>query len=142
MTSAAPPKTSQNVPKPSAGARFLGFTMWPPCPCGVHRIGPAARVHSAAGRTQEADQSKSEQISRSINPCEQTQHADPDPNTMGEDLESQGLCYGGAELARRPDKHPADKPFRSFAVRDIAADHEKPGACAVRSTRPCVDNGR
>lgn len=59
---------------------------------------------------------------------------------------------GGVELALEPDEHPAVKrfksalvedgiPFTSFAVRDIAAEHERLESLGVRFTQPPVDYG-
>ena len=58
----------------------------------------------------------------------------------------------GVELVLEPDEHPAAKPFKaalvedgipftSFAVRDIAAEHERLESLGVRFTQPPVDYG-
>lgn len=58
----------------------------------------------------------------------------------------------GTELALEPDEHPAARPFKSalvedgipftsFAVRDIAAEHERLESLGVRFTQPPVDYG-
>ncbi len=59
---------------------------------------------------------------------------------------------GGTELALEPDEHPAVRPFKSalvedgipftsFAVQDIAAEHERLESLGVRFTQPPVDYG-
>ncbi len=59
---------------------------------------------------------------------------------------------GGTELVLEPDEHPAVKPFKaalvedgipytSFAVGDIAAEHERLESLGVRFTQPPVDYG-
>ncbi len=58
----------------------------------------------------------------------------------------------GVELVLEPDAHPAVKPFKtalvedgipftSFAVQDIAAEHERLESLGVRFTQPPVDHG-
>ena len=58
----------------------------------------------------------------------------------------------GVELLLEPDEHPAVKPFKaalvedgipltSFAVLDIAAEHERLESLGVRFTQPPVDYG-
>lgn len=59
---------------------------------------------------------------------------------------------GGPELVLEPDAHPAVPPFRtalvedgipwtSFAVADVAAEHERLEGCGVRFTQPPTDMG-
>jgi len=59
---------------------------------------------------------------------------------------------GGTELGLEPDAHPAAKtfkaalvedgiPFTSFAVEDIASEHERLESLGVRFTQPPVDYG-
>lgn len=58
----------------------------------------------------------------------------------------------GVELALEPDEHPASKPFKSalvedgipftsFAVRDVAAEHERLEGLGVRFTQPPTEMG-
>jgi catechol 2,3-dioxygenase-like lactoylglutathione lyase family enzyme len=58
----------------------------------------------------------------------------------------------GVELSLEPDAHPAAKtfkaalvedgiPFTSFAVPDVAAEHERLLGCGVRFTQPPTDMG-
>ena len=58
----------------------------------------------------------------------------------------------GTELVLEPDEHPAVKPFKSalvedgipftsFAVRDVAAEHQRLEALGVRFTQPPTDFG-
>ncbi|GJM18045.1 MAG: hypothetical protein DHS20C14_02580 [Phycisphaeraceae bacterium] len=58
----------------------------------------------------------------------------------------------GTELCLEPDEHPAVKPFKSalvkdgipftsFAVRDIAAEHQRLKSLGVRFTQPSIDYG-
>src|SRR4051794_9706484 len=59
----------------------------------------------------------------------------------------------GTELLLEPDEHPAARPFKqalladgipftSFAVKDVAAEHERLTALGVRFTHPPVDMAR
>ncbi|OMQ16195.1 bleomycin resistance protein [Modestobacter sp. VKM Ac-2676] len=58
----------------------------------------------------------------------------------------------GVELSLEPDEHPAARPFKealvadgipftSFAVTDVAAEHERLTALGVRFTQPPADMG-
>ena len=58
----------------------------------------------------------------------------------------------GTELSLEPDEHPAARPFKqalvedgipftSFAVEDVAAEHERLVGCGVRFTQPPTDFG-
>jgi len=58
----------------------------------------------------------------------------------------------GTELSLEPDEHPAAKPFKqalvedgipytSFAVDDVAAEHERLVGLGVRFTQPPIDMG-
>ncbi|GAA4746198.1 VOC family protein [Modestobacter marinus] len=58
----------------------------------------------------------------------------------------------GVELSLEPDEHPAARPFKqalvadgipftSFAVADVAAEHERLTALGVRFTQPPADMG-
>jgi catechol 2,3-dioxygenase-like lactoylglutathione lyase family enzyme len=58
----------------------------------------------------------------------------------------------GTELSLEPDQHPAAKPFKqalvedgipytSFAVDDVAAEHERLVGLGVRFTQPPIDMG-
>lgn len=59
----------------------------------------------------------------------------------------------GTELVLEPDEHPAVKPFKaallengipftSFAVQDVAAEHQRLEALGVRFTQPPVEYGK
>jgi catechol 2,3-dioxygenase-like lactoylglutathione lyase family enzyme len=58
----------------------------------------------------------------------------------------------GTELSLEPDEHPAARPFKqalvedgipftSFAVADVAAEHERLSALGVHFTQPPIDMG-